>query len=129
MYDAENLQAAHNLVDSWNEEERDHLAYQASRQGLNASFRSSTIRDIALTLCESAYVGLVRRNQGEEIFLAPLLTIARGEKQTPAEAFLVKAKEGRSTKDLFAESFLTRTGLKSALALPGQRFTTEPGRS
>ena len=93
LYDTAALDAAHDLIADWTEEEREGMRRDAPRLGLATPLRSRTFRDIALEMLEISRGGLHRRarrstaGEDETYFLDPLFAIA-GSGRTPAEELL-----------------------------------------
>ncbi len=98
LYDSQSLDAAWDLVKDWTAEERQALRDAVPTQGLNASIRGRTLREVAQQTLEISVQGLVRRRKfdsekrDETQYLLPLQEIvARGT--TLAEE-LLKAYHG-----------------------------------
>jgi glutamate--cysteine ligase len=93
LYDQAALDAAHDLIADWTDEERDAMRAEVPRLGLDARIRSRTLRDVALEVLDFAREGLhrrARRSQGgedETHFLDTLFSIA-GSGRTPAAEML-----------------------------------------
>jgi glutamate--cysteine ligase len=82
LYDGTALDAAHDLVADWSEEERETMRRDAPRLGLDTPVRSRILRDVALEVLDMARDGLHRRarrdqaGEDETAFLDPLFAIA-----------------------------------------------------
>jgi glutamate--cysteine ligase len=95
LYDQVALDAAWDLVKNWTTAERAHLRADVPRSGLRTSFRSGTVRDVALEMLAIARDGLARRarndNWGDDEthFLDTLQVIAESGR-SPADELLEK---------------------------------------
>jgi glutamate--cysteine ligase len=93
LYDSVARDAAWDLVKDWTQEERETMRRQVPRLALKAPFRGGTVRDIALSVLETAREGLKSRRMEDGVgldethFLNPLFRIAESN-FTPAEDLL-----------------------------------------
>lgn len=87
LYDAGAQQAALALTRRHAAADLTALRASVPREGLAARFASGTVRDLARDVIAIARDGLAARGLGEEIYLAPLETIAAGG-ATQAETWL-----------------------------------------
>ena len=110
FYDAESLDAAWQLVEDWNAEEREVMREEVAKTGLATPFRNATVRELAFEMLTLARAGLARRaiidgaGRDECHFLDTLDAIAASGR-TPAED-LLDAYQGRwkqSVDPLFTE--------------------------
>ncbi len=110
FYDAESLDAAWQLVEDWNAEEREVMREEVTKIGLATPFRNATVRELAFEMLTLARAGLARRaiidgaGRDECHFLDTLDAIAASGR-TPAED-LLDAYQGRwkqSVDPLFTE--------------------------
>jgi glutamate--cysteine ligase len=110
LYDDVSLDAAWDLVKSWNADERQKLRDDVPRLGFAATIRGRTLLDLARECLALAHAGLARRKRldgegrDETRYLAPLDEfVARGI--TPAEELLEKFQGpwGRSVEPVFSE--------------------------
>jgi glutamate--cysteine ligase len=95
LYDSISLEAAYELIEPWDEGERERLRREVPRHGLQTPHDRSTLYDVAAQAVGIAEAGLVRRDrrnaQGEDetIHLAPLEQTLH-HARTPAERWLDK---------------------------------------
>jgi glutamate--cysteine ligase len=95
LYDQGALDAAWDMVKSWTKDERDLLRNAVPKQGLQAAFRSGTVRDLARETLRIADAGLKARavrdasGQDEARYLAPLHEIVASG-QTASDRLLAK---------------------------------------
>ncbi|MGB3337607.1 MAG: glutamate--cysteine ligase [Devosia sp.] len=95
LYDEVSLEAAYELIEPWNNDEREHMRREVPRLGLMTPHDRSNLYDVAAQAVGIAEAGLVRRDrrnaQGkdETIHLAPLEETIRLAK-SPAERWLDK---------------------------------------
>jgi len=82
LYDAAALKAATALIRGWTVDEMRALRLAVPEQGLGATIRGRTVRDVARDLVAIAGDGLRARGMGEEAYLSPLEEIVEsGETQ------------------------------------------------
>jgi glutamate--cysteine ligase len=95
FYDSSSLDAAFDIVRSWNAEQRRHLRDEAPRLGLNCKIAGRGLRDIGREVLALAREGLARRARrdagGDETrYLAPLDAVVAG--RTQAEMLIERFK-------------------------------------
>ncbi len=99
LYDSQALDDSWELVKDWTAEERQKLREEVPKMALGTTFRSQTVKDIALDVLCIAHAGLQRRSKCDSVgldethFLRPLFQIAESG-ITPAEE-LLRAYERR----------------------------------
>ena len=99
LYDSQALDDSWELVKDWSAEERQKLREEVPKMALGTTFRSQTVKDIALDVLCIAHAGLQRRSKCDSVgldethFLRPLFQIAESG-ITPAEE-LLRAYERR----------------------------------
>jgi glutamate--cysteine ligase len=95
FYDSASLDAAFDIVRSWNAEQRRHLRDEVPRLGLNCRTDGRSLRELAVEVLALAREGLARRAkhdaEGDETrYLAPLEAVAAG--RTQAEMLIERFK-------------------------------------
>ncbi|NWG45097.1 MAG: glutamate--cysteine ligase [Alphaproteobacteria bacterium] len=96
LYEQSSLDAAWDLACHWTAAERAKLRLDVITQGLGATIRGRSVRDIARELLDYADAGLRQRRRAdkspdERLFLDPLVEIVE-EGRTPAERLIARWK-------------------------------------
>lgn len=105
LYDDAAQKAAATLIRGWGVEEMRALRLAVPEQGLGATIRGRTVREVARDLVAIAADGLRARGLGEEVYLAPLEEIVASGR-TQAERWLDRYERawGGDVSRIFAEA-------------------------